>query len=127
MFIYRLPFIAILLIGSPALFEDSIFLKGSSKEVKAKVTELTPGHVTAIISKEEIASIYYSRHSNEWCDAVSFGPSEVGCKIVALGERTMVLEFPKEEIASFFVKERALTSTKLDRQNFRGRRGSNQK
>ncbi len=92
-----------------ALMEDSILLKGSGREVKAKVTELRPDHVTAIIPKEGVTSINYSMEDKAgYIDRVSFGSEELSCKIVDMGESTMVLEIPREEIASvrvFFQKE----------------------
>jgi hypothetical protein len=98
-----------------ALMEDSILLKGQEKEIRAKVTELKPDHVTAIIPKEEVTSINYSMEDKEgYLDRVSFGPGEVGCKIIDMGESTMVLKIPREEIASvrvFFQKEPGVGST----------------
>ncbi|HHT9119716.1 MAG TPA: carboxypeptidase-like regulatory domain-containing protein [Candidatus Hypogeohydataceae bacterium YC41] len=123
---YCLPFIALLAVGAAplALLEDSIFLKGTSpgketKEIKAKVTDLKTDHVTAIISKEEVTSINYSMEDKEgYFDKISFGSGEVSCKIMDMGESTMVLEIPREEIASvrvFFQKEQgAVSSSKAD-------------
>lgn len=103
--------IALLTLGAAplALLEDSILLKGPGIEIRAKVTDLKPDHVTAIVSKEGVTSINYSMEDKEgYFDRVSFGSGEVSCKIVDMGESTMVLEIPREEIASvrvFFQKE----------------------
>ena len=113
---YFLLLITLLTVGAAplALLEDSILLKGQGpgnevKEVRAKVTELKPDHVTAIISKEEVTSVNYSMEDKEgYLDKVSFGSTEVVCKIMDMGESTMVLGIPREEIASvrvFFQKE----------------------
>jgi hypothetical protein len=95
-----------------ALLEDAILLKGSEGEVRAKVTELRPDHVTAIVSKEGVTSINYSMEDKEgYLDKVSFGSKEVRCKILDMAESTMVVEIPREEIASvrvFFQKEQGV-------------------
>lgn len=89
-----------------ALLEDSILLKGQGpggdvKEIRAKVTELRPDHVTAIISKEEVTSASYSMEDKEgYLDKVSFGSVEIACKVVDMGESTMVVGIPREAIAS---------------------------
>lgn len=111
-----LPFIVLVAVGAAplALLEDSILLKGLGKEIRAKVTELKPDHVTAIVSKEEVTSISYSMEDKEgYLDKVSFGSGEVSCKIMDMGESTMVLGIPREEIASvrvFFQKGQGVGS-----------------
>ncbi|HHT9139539.1 MAG TPA: carboxypeptidase-like regulatory domain-containing protein [Candidatus Tripitaka californicus] len=87
-----------------ALLEDSILLKGPGgdvKEIRAKVTELRPDHVTAIISKEEVTSASYSMEDKEgYLDKVSFGSVEIACKVMDMGESTMIVGIPREAIAS---------------------------
>lgn len=94
------------------LFEDSILFKGTGKEIRAKVTELMPDHVTAVVSKGDVASVNYCMEDKEgYFDKVSFGSGEVSCKVMDLGVSTMVLEIPREEIASvrvFFQKEQKM-------------------
>ncbi len=118
---YLLSFIVLVSVGAAplALLEDSILLKRSpEREIKAKVTDLKPDHVTAIISKEEVASVNYSMEGKEgYLDRVSFGSEEVSCKIMDMGESTMVLEFPREEVASvrvFFQRERGVGAPETD-------------
>src|SRR3989338_208136 len=101
-----------------ALLEDSILLKGQGpggvvKEIRAKVTELRPDHVTAIISKEEVTSASYSMEDKEgYLDKVSFGPVEIACKVMDMGESTMVVGIPREAIASVRVSFQKEQGTK---------------
>ena len=108
---FAIPFWPIIILGitwaAPlALLEDSILLKGQGpggdvKEIRAKVTELRPDHVTAIISKEEVTSASYSMEDKEgYLDKVSFGPVEIACKVMDMGESTMIVGIPREAIAS---------------------------
>lgn len=108
---FAIPFWPIIILGitwaAPlALLEDSILLKGQGpggevKEIRAKVTELRPDRVTAIISKEEVTSASYSMEDKEgYLDKVSFGPVEIACKVMDMGESTMIVGIPREAIAS---------------------------
>lgn len=108
---FAVPFWPIIILGitwaAPlALLEDSILLKGQGpggdvKEIRAKVTELRPDHVTAIISKEGVTSASYSMEDKEgYLDKVSFGSVEIACKVIDMGESTMVVGIPREVIAS---------------------------
>gem|GEM_PF-4807579 len=106
---FAIPFWPTIILGitwaAPlALLEDSILLKGSGgdvKEIRAKVTELRPDRVTAIISKEEVTSASYSMEDKEgYLDKVSFGSVEIACKVMDMGESTMVVGIPREAIAS---------------------------
>lgn len=116
---FAIPFWPIIILGitwaAPlALLEDSILLKGQGpggdvKEIRAKVTELRPDRVTAIISKEEVTSASYSMEDKEgYLDKVSFGSVEIACKVMDMGESTMIVGIPREAIASVrvsFLKE----------------------
>lgn len=113
---YYLLIALLLTVGAAplALLEDTVLFKGPGKEVKAKVTELRLDHVTAIISKDDVVSINCSMEDKEdYLDKVSFGSWEVSCKIIDMGESTMILEIPREEIASvrvLFHKEQGVAS-----------------
>jgi hypothetical protein len=115
---YFLPLAGVLVLGAAplALLEDAIFLKKRpEKEIMAKVTDLKPDHVTAIVSKEDVTSVSYSMEEKEgYFDKVTFGSGEVNCKILDMGESTMVLELPRDEVASvrvFFQKEQGVASS----------------
>ena len=108
---FAIPFWPTIILGitwaAPlALLEDSILLKGQGpggdvKEIRAKVTELRPDRVTAIISKEDVTSASYSMEDKEgYLDKVSFGPVEIACKVMDMGESTMIVGIPREAIAS---------------------------
>ena len=132
---HLLPLIVLLTVGAAplALLEDSVLLKGQGpgnevKEIRAKVTELKPDHITAIVSKEEVTSVNYSMEDKEgYMDKVSFGSAEIACKIMDMGESTMVLGIPREEIASvrvFFQKEQNAGSQPKSDTALRGGSGS---
>ncbi|HHT9155813.1 MAG TPA: hypothetical protein ACFYD5_08375, partial [Candidatus Tripitaka sp. YC43] len=106
---FAIPFWPAIILGitwaAPlALLEDSVLLKGPGgdvKEIRAKVTELRPDKVTAIISKEDVTSASYSMEDKEgYLDKVSFGPVEIACKVMDMGESTMIVGIPREAIAS---------------------------
>ena len=91
----------------PSLLDDSILFKGQGSEMRAKVVELMPDHVTAIIStKDKVTSISHSMEEREgYIDKISFGSWEASCKIktMDMGKGTVMLEIPKREIASVTV------------------------
>lgn len=122
---FAIPFWPAIILGitwaAPlALLEDSILLKGQGpggdvKEIRAKVTELRPDQVTAIISKDEVTSASYSMEDKEgYLDKVSFGSVEIACKVVDVGESTMIVWIPREAIASVRVSFQKEQGPKTD-------------
>ena len=111
-FLYLLFFgvaigIGVVWASPPSLLGDSILFKGQGSEMHAKVVELMPDHVTALIStKDKVTSISHSMEEREgYIDKISFGSWEASCKIMTMDmeKGTVMLEIPKKEIVSVTV------------------------
>ncbi len=85
--------------------EDSILFKGQGREISAKVTELRPDYITAIISKDDVTSIISMEDKEGYLDKLFFGSEKVNCKIKSMDmeKNIMVVEIPRKEIASVSV------------------------